>query len=72
MLNMMGFRDEAPSGRQLESRHGPADLDADISELASRIIGLRSRARKSFDDYVATINRLLLIAREMARSHERR
>ena len=66
MLNMTGFREEAPSGRRSESRHRLADVNAEISELTSRIISLQARARKSFDEYVATINRLVQIAREMA------
>jgi hypothetical protein len=66
MLNVMGFREKAPRARGSELRHQPADVAAEISELASRIISLQARARKSFDDYVATINRLVKIAREMA------
>ncbi len=66
MLNITGFRKEAPRARGPELRRQPVDVDAEISELASRIISLQARARKSFDDYVATINRLVKIAREMA------
>ena len=66
MLNVMGFREKAPRVRGSELRRQPPDVDAEISELASRIISLQARARKSFDDYVATINRLVKIAREMA------
>jgi hypothetical protein len=66
MLNVTGFREEAPRARGSELRRQPAHVDAEISELTSRIISLQARARKSFDDYVATINRLVQIAREMA------
>ncbi|MGZ3284508.1 MAG: hypothetical protein ACXU89_19355 [Xanthobacteraceae bacterium] len=66
MLNAMGLREKAPRARGSELRRQPSDVDAEISELASRIVSLQSRARKSFDDYVATINRLVQIAREMA------
>jgi hypothetical protein len=66
MLNVTGFREKAPRVRGSELRRQPSDIDAEISELASRIIGLQARARKSFDDYVATINRLVKIARETA------
>ena len=66
MLNVMGFREEAPRDRGSELRRQPPDVDAEVSELASRIISLQARARKSFDDYVAIINRLVQVAREMA------
>jgi len=65
MLNVMGFREEAPRDRGYELRR-QGDVDAEVSELASRIISLQARARKSFDDYVAIINRLVQVAREMA------
>jgi hypothetical protein len=62
----MGFREKGPRVRGSELRRQPPDVDAEISELASRIISLQARARKSFDDYVATINRLVQVARDMA------
>jgi hypothetical protein len=66
MLNVMGFREKAPPVHGSELRRQRPDVDAEISELASRIISLQARARKSFDDYVATINRLVQVARDMA------
>jgi hypothetical protein len=66
MLNLMGLRENAPRVRGSDPQRRPTDVDAEISALASRIISLQARARKSFDEYVATINRLVQIAREMA------
>jgi hypothetical protein len=94
MLNVLEFRERAPRSGEDECR--PANADAAIADLASRITSLNARARgeiddavlmldlaaqharqierrlcdssarKDFDEHIATIERLLQIAREMA------
>jgi len=94
MLNVVDFRERAQ--RSGEHERQPANADADIADLASRITSLHSRARgeidsavlmldlaaqhareiekrmcgplarNDFDEHIATIERLLQIAREMA------
>ena len=94
MLNVINFRERAQRSGERE-RH-PADAEADIANLASRITSLHSQARgeidsavlmldlaaqharviekrmcdpsarKDFDEHIATIERLLQVAREMA------
>ena len=96
MLNVIDFRDKLSRPREPARQSPPAKTDADIAELASRIVGLHSQARgeidsavlmldlaarhareiekrmcgqsarKDFDEHVATIERLLQIARDMA------
>lgn len=95
MLNVIDFRDKVSRSREPARQSEPANADADIAELASRIVSLHSRARgeidsavlmldlaaqhareieqrmcnqsarKDFDEHIATIERLLQIAREM-------
>jgi hypothetical protein len=96
MLNVIEFREKAPRSRGLMPPRAPANVGADISELASSIIGLQSKAKgeighailmldlaaqnareiarlasdpavkKSFDEHISIIERLLGLAREMA------
>ena len=96
MLNLVNLREKASPSREPGQRSQPANADADIAELASRITSLHSQARgeidsailmldlaaqhareiekrmcnqsagKDFDEHVATIERLIQIAREMA------
>jgi hypothetical protein len=95
MLDVIGFPDKVPRSREPARQSKPANAEADIAELASRIVSLHSRARgeidsavllldlavqhareiekrmcgrsvgKDFDEHIATIERLLQIAREM-------
>jgi hypothetical protein len=45
MLNVIDFRKKAPCSPDLSAQPPAANANVDIAELASRIIGLQSRAK---------------------------
>ena len=68
MLNVVYFRERAPRSRGSRLQHPPASIGADISEMASRIAGLQSKARREIHHAILMLDLAAQHARQIAKS----
>jgi hypothetical protein len=66
MLNVIDFRKRAPRATELSAQPPAANANVDIAELASRIIGLQSRAKGEIGNAVLMLDLAAQHAREIA------
>ncbi len=67
MLNVIDFRDKASRWCRPRRQHQPANVDADISELAFRVTRLQSKAKGEIDNAVMMLDLAAQHARQIAK-----
>lgn len=67
MLNVIDFREKTPRSCESRLQRQPANIDADISELASRITSLQSKAKGEIDNAVMMLDLAAQHARQIAK-----
>ena len=66
MLNVIDFRKKAPRFGESRLPPQPVNVDADISELACRIVSLQSKAKGEIDNAVVMLDLAAQHARQIA------
>ena len=67
MLNVIEFAQKAPRAPGPKRARAPTSLDADISELTSRIMGLQSKARGEICSAILMLDVAAQQAREISK-----